>query len=97
MLMAIFGLTYDANATVAKDAVLSLINLTAEEAGAIKVFELAKQVQPVSRVHSDPMIPGLSSCFPDLCNRRGSRQAHWRRASRAGRCLEHGAQQFNTR
>lgn len=53
--MAIFGLTYDANATVAKDAVLSLINLTAEEAGAIKVFELAKQVQPVSLEHSDPV------------------------------------------
>ncbi|XP_017856034.1 PREDICTED: protein HGH1 homolog isoform X1 [Drosophila arizonae] len=46
MLMAIFGLTLDANATVAKDAVLSLINLTAEEAGAFKVFQLAQQVQP---------------------------------------------------
>ncbi|KAH8417254.1 hypothetical protein KR222_007251 [Zaprionus bogoriensis] len=46
MLMAIFGLTYDANPTVAKDAVLSLINLTAEEEGAVKVFQLAKQVQP---------------------------------------------------
>ncbi|KAH8311434.1 hypothetical protein KR044_006319 [Drosophila immigrans] len=46
MLMAIFGLTLDANATIAKDAVLSLINLTAEEAGAIKVYELAKEVQP---------------------------------------------------
>lgn len=50
MLIAIFGLTHDANSTVAKDAVLSLINLTAEEAGAIKVFELAKQVQPVSQI-----------------------------------------------
>lgn len=49
MLMAIFGLTFDENATVAKDAVLSLINLTAEEEGAMKVYELAKQVQPVSR------------------------------------------------
>ncbi|XP_032592671.1 protein HGH1 homolog isoform X2 [Drosophila grimshawi] len=46
MLMAIFGLTLDDNATVSKDAVLSLINLTAEETGAIKVYELAKQVQP---------------------------------------------------
>ncbi|KAH8393951.1 hypothetical protein KR215_008713 [Drosophila sulfurigaster] len=48
LLMAIFGLTLDANATIAKDAVLCLINLTAEEAGAIKVYELAKEVQPVS-------------------------------------------------
>ncbi|EDW98643.1 protein HGH1 homolog [Drosophila yakuba] len=46
MLMAIFGLTFDANQTVAKDAVLSLINLTAEEEAAIKVFQLAKQLQP---------------------------------------------------
>ncbi|XP_034113727.1 protein HGH1 homolog [Drosophila albomicans] len=46
LLMAIFGLTLDANATIAKDAVLCLINLTAEEAGAIKVYELAKEVQP---------------------------------------------------
>ncbi|KAH8382454.1 hypothetical protein KR009_003600 [Drosophila setifemur] len=46
MLMAIFGLTYDENKTVSKDAVLTLINLTAEEEGAIKVFQLAKQVHP---------------------------------------------------
>ncbi|XP_017079764.1 protein HGH1 homolog [Drosophila eugracilis] len=46
MLMAIFGLTYDENQTVAKDAVLSLINLTAEEEAAVKVFQLAKQLQP---------------------------------------------------
>eukprot|EP00099_Drosophila_melanogaster_P006350 NP_001247313.1 uncharacterized protein Dmel_CG6073, isoform B [Drosophila melanogaster] len=46
MLMAIFGLTFDANQTVAKDAVLSLINLTSEEEAAIKVFQLAKQLQP---------------------------------------------------
>lgn len=50
MLMAIFGLTYDDNHTVAKDAVLSLINLTAEEQGAVQVFELAKKVQPVGFV-----------------------------------------------
>jgi len=48
--MAIFGLTFDENQTVAKDAVLSLINLTAEEEAAIKVFQLAKQLQPVSWV-----------------------------------------------
>ncbi|KAH8385873.1 hypothetical protein KR200_003034 [Drosophila serrata] len=46
MLMAIFGLTYDDNTTVAKDAVLTLINLTAEEEGAVQVFQLAKKVQP---------------------------------------------------
>ncbi|XP_068156648.1 protein HGH1 homolog [Drosophila tropicalis] len=46
MLMAIFGLTFDQNQTVAKDAVLSLINLTAEEEGALKIFALAKQIQP---------------------------------------------------
>lgn len=46
--MAIFGLTFDANQTVAKDAVLSLINLTSEEEAAIKVFQLAKQLQPVN-------------------------------------------------
>lgn len=50
MLLAIFGLTYDDNHTVAKDAVLSLINLTAEEPGAVQVFELAKKVQPVGFV-----------------------------------------------
>ncbi|EDW84153.1 uncharacterized protein Dwil_GK13985 [Drosophila willistoni] len=46
MLMAIFGLTFDENQTVAKDAVLTLINLTAEEEGALKIFALAKQIQP---------------------------------------------------
>ncbi|XP_034130614.1 protein HGH1 homolog isoform X2 [Drosophila guanche] len=46
LLMAIFGLTYDENHTVAKDAVLSLINLTAEEECAIKVFQLAKRIEP---------------------------------------------------
>jgi len=48
--MAIFGLTFDENQTVAKDAVLSLINLTAEEEAAIKVFQLAKRLQPVRKV-----------------------------------------------
>ncbi|XP_026850681.1 protein HGH1 homolog [Drosophila persimilis] len=46
MLMAIFGLTFDDNHTVAKDAVLSLINLTADEECATKVFHLAKRIQP---------------------------------------------------
>ncbi|KAH8334917.1 hypothetical protein KR074_005835 [Drosophila pseudoananassae] len=50
MLLAIFGLTYDDNHTVAKDAVLSLINLTAEEQGALEVFELAKKVQPTFEI-----------------------------------------------
>ncbi|ALC45278.1 CG6073 [Drosophila busckii] len=46
MIYAIFGLTKDSNATIAKDAVLSLINLTAEETGATKVYEIAQQMVP---------------------------------------------------
>ncbi|XP_055851936.1 protein HGH1 homolog [Episyrphus balteatus] len=46
MLAAIFGLTFDSNATISKDAVLTLINLTAEEDGAKKVFETSKTLHP---------------------------------------------------
>lgn len=47
MLAALFGLTYDGNSSIAKDSVLTLINITAEEAGAVKVFETAKKLHPV--------------------------------------------------
>ncbi|XP_055903380.1 protein HGH1 homolog [Eupeodes corollae] len=46
MLAAIFGLTFDSTATISKDAVLTLINLTAEEEGAIKVLETSKNLHP---------------------------------------------------
>ncbi|XP_054743106.1 protein HGH1 homolog [Anastrepha obliqua] len=46
VLIALFNLTHDDNHTVAKDAVLSLINLSAEEVGAVKVFETAKSLTP---------------------------------------------------
>ncbi|XP_067620024.1 protein HGH1 homolog [Eurosta solidaginis] len=46
VLIAIFNLTRDGKHTIAKDAVLSLINLSAEETAAVKVFETAKSLNP---------------------------------------------------
>ncbi|CAD6991361.1 protein HGH1 homolog [Ceratitis capitata] len=46
VLVALFNLTPDDNHTIAKDAVLCLINLTAEEEGAAKVYETAKSLNP---------------------------------------------------
>ncbi|XP_037934954.1 protein HGH1 homolog [Teleopsis dalmanni] len=45
IIAALIRLTCDENLSVAKDAVLSLINLTAEEFGAVKVLETSKNVQ----------------------------------------------------
>lgn len=47
MVIALFSLTNDSNLSIAKDSVLCLINLTADEDGAIKIFQTAKQVHPV--------------------------------------------------
>ncbi|XP_036324581.1 protein HGH1 homolog [Rhagoletis pomonella] len=49
VLVALFNLTNDDNHTVAKDAILSLINLSAEGEGAIRVYETAKSLIPVRR------------------------------------------------
>ncbi|XP_017484413.1 PREDICTED: protein HGH1 homolog [Rhagoletis zephyria] len=46
VLVALFNLTNDDNHTVAKDAILSLINLSAEGEGAIRVYETAKSLIP---------------------------------------------------
>ncbi|XP_013103645.1 protein HGH1 homolog isoform X1 [Stomoxys calcitrans] len=46
ILIALFNLTLDENSVVAKDAVLSLINLSADEDGARKIYETAKEVHP---------------------------------------------------
>ncbi|XP_005175970.1 protein HGH1 homolog [Musca domestica] len=46
IIVALFNLTTDVHHVVAKDAVLCLINITAEEDGALKVYELAKNSDP---------------------------------------------------
>ncbi|XP_055375231.1 protein HGH1 homolog [Condylostylus longicornis] len=43
---SIFYLTQDSNTSVAKDAILSLINLTANTTDAIKIFETSKNIEP---------------------------------------------------
>lgn len=48
IIIALFNLTSDEHAVVAKDSVLSLINLTAEEDGARKIFQIAKDIHPVN-------------------------------------------------
>lgn len=53
MLAAIFGLTFDSTATISKDAVLTLINLTAEEEGATKVYETSKVLHPPFEIISE--------------------------------------------
>ncbi|XP_030376306.1 protein HGH1 homolog [Scaptodrosophila lebanonensis] len=69
MLIAIFGLTHDSNQTVAKDAVLSLINLTAEEAGAIKIFDLAKQTKPI--------FPLINEAIQHICDEQAELADAW--------------------
>uniref|UniRef100_A0A1A9WM90 Protein HGH1 homolog n=1 Tax=Glossina brevipalpis TaxID=37001 RepID=A0A1A9WM90_9MUSC len=46
ILTALFHLTTDECLTLAKDAVLVLINLTAEEAGALKIYNISREIQP---------------------------------------------------
>lgn len=47
MVIALFNLTTDSTLAISKDTVLCLINLTADEEGARKIFQTAKQVHPV--------------------------------------------------
>ncbi|XP_065371461.1 protein HGH1 homolog [Calliphora vicina] len=46
LIIAIFNLTADPTLAISKDTVLCLINLTADEEGAKKIFQTAKQVHP---------------------------------------------------